>query len=170
MTLWNFICTILVALEKLQRMHHHYSSSQIEKIVNGFQNGTLPANEWTHEAHLIVALWYLNNYDLDEAICRFRPSLINYHSGQGGQHTLSSGYHETLTLFWLEVLNTFKEQPSIKNLNLSKQTEILLSGPVGDKKLPSKFYSKEHLMSVAARARWVTPDLKLFDLNDVLDG
>jgi len=150
-------------------MHHHYTNVQIEKIVNGFRDGTLPVQEWTHEAHLIVGLWYLNNYELDEAICRFRPSLINYFSDQGGQHTLSSGYHETLTLFWLEALHSFHEHHTIKGLPFIKQVERLLSGPIGDKKLPHKFYSSEHLMSIAARARWVEPDLKKINFKRVLE-
>lgn len=83
---------------------------QIEKIkalVTQFQDRTLPKEAWTHEAHLIVALWYVQNYSKAEATCLLRAGIINYNVSVGTVNTPTGGYHETITLFWIGVIYDF---------------------------------------------------------------
>jgi hypothetical protein len=49
-----------------------YSLADAEKLINGFNNCTLPKEEWTHEAHLIGGLWMLAQYG-DRSIGRNAP-------------------------------------------------------------------------------------------------
>lgn len=48
----------------------HYTLTHILSIVERFNSTTLPKSEWTHEAHCIVALWYLSTYEYYDAVCR----------------------------------------------------------------------------------------------------
>jgi hypothetical protein len=41
--------------------------SEIVNFVRAFEEQTLPRSQWTHTAHLIVALWYLVQYPEAEA-------------------------------------------------------------------------------------------------------
>ena len=56
---------------------------------------------WTHEAHLLVALWHLHNHAVDEATCLLRARIISYNVAVGTENSSASGYHETMTLFWI---------------------------------------------------------------------
>lgn len=48
------------------------TDAQIEALVRSFEDLTLPRPEWTHHAHLTVALWYLRRHPRPEATRRIR--------------------------------------------------------------------------------------------------
>jgi hypothetical protein len=134
-----------------------YSSEQeIQQLVDQFNNKLLPKSAWTHAAHLTVGLWHITNFPLDEAICRMRSGIISYNLAVGTQNTGDSGYHETLTIFWLTVLNHFFQLQEDKSL-LSLCNE-LLNSKLALNSLPFHFYTRGKVLSLAARARFVTPD------------
>lgn len=133
--------------------------SDIEKLVKGFERQTLPADGWTHEAHLKVALWYLFHEGEDAALYKMRTGIIAFGLGLGHQHTLQKGYHETLTAFWVQVLSRFlKHNPQ---QHYEEAATCFLNSPQADPAYPEQFYSRELLKSARARARWVEPDLQV---------
>lgn len=135
-------------------------------LVQSFENRTLPKADWTHEAHLSVALWYLKNYNQATALCKLRAGIITYNTSVGTKNTASMGYHETLTLFWVKALTSFLQKYG-EGKNVAECRQLLLSSPYADKKLPLRFYSKAKLMSVEARGAWVEPDLQLLNLQSL---
>ncbi|MDI3322219.1 hypothetical protein [Pinibacter soli] len=135
----------------------HYSSEQeIQHLVEQFNNKTLPKSEWTHAAHLTVGLWHVHNFALDEAICRMRSRIISYNLAIGTENTGDSGYHETLTIFWLTVLNHFLKLQEGKSL-LTLCNE-LLDSKLAVNSLPFFFYDRERILSTNARARFQEPN------------
>lgn len=48
--------------------------SKLEDIVDKFNSQILPKENWTHEAHLTVAIWYCKSYDMRKAL-----DLLRYH-------------------------------------------------------------------------------------------
>jgi hypothetical protein len=137
-----------------------YSAADLEQLVLQFQARSLAAAAWTHEAHLIVALTYLRQYSKTEATCYLRTGIISYHSSQGGLHSKTSGYHETLTLFWIWAVDRFLQIPDVAKLNQEAQVAALFDSPWSDKNLALQYYSKDYLMSLEARTYWKEPDLK----------
>ena len=139
-----------------------YSSfSEIDRIIKGFEQGTLPKEEWTHQAHLTVACWYLICYQEAEAVARIRQGIIKYNNSVGTANTETSGYHETITLFWMQAL-----RKQLSGMSREYPLIRLLSDAVGglsDKALPFAYYSRELLMSCEARFTYVEPDLRGFD-------
>ena len=137
----------------------YQTEDEIEALVTKFNNCTLPRSEWNHTAHLIVALWYLIRYDEQEAIEQIRDRIKRYNAAMGIKTTKDSGYHETMTLFWVWMVRHYL------SLN-SKQDSILLlaNSLIGtyDKYLPLQYYSRDLLMSWEARINWVEPDIKPF--------
>ena len=74
----------------------------------------------------------------------------------GTPNTDTSGYHETLTMFWLLTIEEFVGKT--KCGGLAEMANRLIASC--DTKLPFKFYSRELLFSADARTRYVEPDLQ----------
>lgn len=132
--------------------------SEIANLVRAFEEQTLPRSQWTHAAHLIVALWYLVQYREAEARDRIRNGIQAYNRALGIATTPTSGYHETITQFWisrvLHYLTTVPQHSSITALS-----EGLLE-QYNAPNLPLTYYSRDRLFCWEARTTWVEPDLK----------
>ena len=134
------------------------SLEEITRLIEGFENGSWLAAEWTHQAHLALGIWYLSKHDLSDATKLIRDGIKNYNEATGGQNTDTSGYHETITLFYIWYIKKY-----LTNIDPDRSLIELTNHFLelhGDKKLPFEFYSKDLLMSVEARRDWVEPDLK----------
>ena len=129
-----------------------------DRLVEAFLSRTLPKEEWTHEAHLKVGLWHLLHYSPSESIKRLRQSIKQYNVACGIENTETQGYHETITRFYVWLIDRFVQQT-----NCSGSIDLLgdeLINRYGDKSLVFKYYSRDRLMSKQARLNWVEPDLK----------
>ena len=133
------------------------SETQTDRIAQAFCNCTLPKEEWTHEAHLRVGLWHLLRYSPSEAIGRLRQGIRQYNTACGVANTDTSGYHETITQFYVWAIAHFLEDRD-RSQPVDRLAAELLD-TCGDKHLPFIYYSKERLMSREARRHWVESDL-----------
>ncbi|MCB9081784.1 MAG: hypothetical protein H6555_08750 [Lewinellaceae bacterium] len=129
----------------------------LESLISRFLAGTLLHHEWTHEAHLCVGLWHVLQYPQDEALVHLRQRITYFNTRIGIENTTNSGYHETLTTFYVQLLAFYVQQVPGKFLQQANQ---LIASPLADRSLPLTFYSRELLFSATARAQWVAPDLK----------
>ena len=137
------------------------TTEEILSLVRRFEDCTLPRAEWTHAAHLTVALWYLLEFDWPEATERVRRGIQRYNAAHGIRPTPTGGYHETLTLFWLRVVRSFLEEGRNEARSLVSLANELATE--ADRGLPLRHYTRERLFSPEARAAWVEPDLTPFD-------
>ncbi len=80
------------------------TAEAIEELVQGFLRGDLPRARWSHRAHLPVGLWHLQRYTADQALGLLRQRIRRYNTAVGVANTDHSGYHETLTRFYLEAI------------------------------------------------------------------
>ena len=134
------------------------TSEEMFELLRRFEDCTLPREEWTHAAHLTVALWHLLQFDWPEAVARVRRGIKRYNATHGIVTTPTGGYHETLTLFWLRAVRTFLEAERNEGRSLvSLANELVATADTG---LPLRHYTRERLFSPEARANWVEPDLK----------
>jgi hypothetical protein len=137
------------------------TTGEILALVRRFDDCTLPREEWTHAAHLTVALWHLLECDWPEAVARVRAGIQRYNAAHGIHTTPTGGYHETLTLFWLRHVRAFLEMGRNEGRSLVALANDLADS--ADRSLPLKYYTRERLFSTEARAAWVKPDLKCLD-------
>src|SRR3712207_2124859 len=86
---------------------HFETGREVEALVRRFESCALPSAEWTHAAHLTVALWFLLHHDWPEAVALVRASIRRYNAAHGVPQTRERGYHETLTLFWMHHVRAF---------------------------------------------------------------
>ena len=146
-------------VELRKRFH---TSSEVETLIRGFESCALPREEWTHQAHLTVALWYLLRHPWPEAIRLVRAGIQRYNHAHGIITTKERGYHETITLFWMWIVRRYLATISPADCSLVALVGELLARHT-DKNLPLEYYSRDLLMSWKARAEWVEPDLKSLD-------
>ena len=126
------------------------TESEITRLVLQFQAHDLPKAEWTHQAHLATAMWYLQRYSREEAICWLRTGIISFNLACGGKNTPTSGYHETLTLFWIGTIDHFMEQAG-RNRPLIDLCRAFLDSGLADPCNAARQSSQRPLLRVAAR-------------------
>jgi len=137
--------------------------SLTQRIAEAFNDCTLPEPEWSHEAHLRVGLWHLLRYPRAEALERLRVGIRRFNTACGIANTDSSGYHETITRFYVAIISHFLEQSdepaAATDASIDQLAEKLIA-TYGEKHLPFDYYSRDRLMSVLARRQGIEPDLK----------
>lgn len=139
------------------------SVHEIQAFIGAFEACTLPKPQWTHHAHLLVALCYLRRHSFDEALGILRTRIRAYNDSVGTPNTDNSGYHETLTSLFLQGVQA--HITGHNNEPLPMLFASLLHSPLCSKEWPLRFYSHAHLTSVAARHHWVEPDVQPFPFS-----
>ena len=133
------------------------TEQELDTLLAAFEAGTLPKERWTHAAHLMVAACYAEAFPEAEALDRMRAGVIHYNESVGTLNTPSSGYHETLTRFWMVLVGRFL---AARDGGRAERVEALVAeyGPRRD--VFKEYWSFDLVKSSEARAVWVAPDLK----------
>ena len=84
-------------------------ASEVESLANRFEALSLTRAEWTHRAHLTMALWYRSRLEHDEALATVRRGILRLNETLGIVSTPTSGYHETITRFYMRMVGGFVE-------------------------------------------------------------
>lgn len=142
----------------------------IAALARAFCDRTLPKSQWTHEAHLRVGLWHLLHASEEIASDRspldnLRERIQRYNESTGVPNTPTSGYHETLTRFYVWLIGRFLDQAD-RTLPEDVLADQLIHR-LGNRDLPFLYWSREVLMSPLARKQWVEPD-RVSGLGQVL--
>jgi len=140
-------------------VRHFDTDEAVAHVGEGLLARSLKRDEWTHEAHLAATLYLLLKHteiDLDAEL----PSLIRrFNESVGGVNDDTQGYHDTITKAYLRGIRLFlAEADTAKPIH--EQVNDLLHSPMGRRDWPTRFFSRERLMSVEARRHWVEPDLR----------
>ncbi|MDH5366125.1 MAG: hypothetical protein OEW67_04010 [Cyclobacteriaceae bacterium] len=131
---------------------------RVKKMILGFENGSLAKEKWTHIAHFEMALWYTYHEPIHKARKLIKEGIKNYNLSVGGENTDSSGYHETITELYILIIINY--QLSFKNeYDFEILIKELYNQPFIEKTFLFQFYTKDRLMSVEARKKWVDPDV-----------
>lgn len=132
-------------------------SDALDAFIASFLEGALPAANWHHREHVIMAAWHLLRHSADDAIPLIRERIQRYNEASGGQNTATSGYHETLTIFWIRILAHRLGQ--LDGLDPLDKVRTLADefGSCGG--LFRDYYSFDVVKSAEARLGWIEPDL-----------
>jgi len=129
-------------------------------LVRTFEDATVSRDDWKHAEHLVVALHYLTEHDIETATEKMRKGIFKLLTeGFGVDLSKDMPYHETLTMFWVRTVADFNSSKNGTSLP-DKARELVEKF---DKDYPLRFYSRDYLFSDAARAAFVEPDLKSID-------
>ena len=136
---------------------------EVDALAKAFEERTLPKAEWTHAAHLVVGLYYCHRHPADIAKNEMRERIRRLNDAHGTPNTDASGYHETITVFWLETVAEYLDRTG-RDRGLAESANGLLA-ECDDPRLPLKYYTRERLFSTEARRHFVEPDLADFPLS-----
>jgi hypothetical protein len=134
------------------------ASRSVDDLAAGFAACTLPAADWTHTAHLRVGLWHVRRYGAADALDRLRAGIRRLNESHGNTNTATSGYHETITVAYVQLLAAFLDTCDV-TASLDACADALIAGPLGERTVLLTYWSKDVLMSTDARTGWVPPDL-----------
>src|SRR5271169_3879167 len=124
-----------------------------ENFLRAFEDLSFPADLFHHREHIRVAWLYLRSGDATRAAERMSEGIRRFANHQGA----TQKYHHTLTLAWMRLVAA----ALVETLEAFTFEEFLAAHPeLKDTKLLDKYYSKELLLSAAAREGWLEPDLQ----------
>jgi hypothetical protein len=138
------------------------NDAEVAALVNAFETAKIPASEFTHVAHIAVALSYLAELPPDQALTKMRERIQAF----AAHHGVENLYHETLTTFWMRLLDHVGRSYSVPECNENvQQTQLPLWRRINSivtrwgNSLPVQaHYSRELIASDHARKNYVPPD------------
>lgn len=137
------------------------SDAEIERLVDDFESLVLPRRNWTHRAHLAVAIFYLKCLGYEAALNHLRDRINAYNVACGSP----DGYNGTITIAFLRRIaaeTASDPSPSAMHEQLARLERLCPPTWL------DRLYSPDRLRSAAAKQGWVEPDLAASDLLERL--
>ena len=100
------------------------SDEEIERLVRDFESCAIPAADFHHREHLVVAVWYLQTLSRAETVSRMRTALLRFLDHHGVDQ---KKYSEEVTVFWVDAVATRLEGMESKAQLVEKVNEVVLS-------------------------------------------
>lgn len=132
------------------------SDEELGDVVYQFEQCALPYANWTHRAHLAVAIFYSRELDYEAALAKIRKNINAYNLACGDPN----GYNETITMMFMKKIyaefnggnackTMFREVERIKALC---SAEWLF-----------RYFTPDVIFSDTAKQIWVEPDVQHLD-------
>ena len=84
------------------------SEAELAEILRRFEDATIGRDDWKHAEHMVVALLYLRDHDLETATAKMRSGILNLLvKGFEVDLTKEMPYHETITVFWMRLVSDY---------------------------------------------------------------
>ena len=136
-------------------MPTYETQAQIDSVVQGFESCSTDKTQFKHQDHLTVAVCYLQQSTVPEAVNKMRSGLLRFLNQHGVDR---QKYNETITVFWFEVVaDALGAMPT--GLTLVEQCNRVVE-QFCSANLALQYYSAALLFSERAREEFVDPDLK----------
>lgn len=130
----------------------------IRDLRDRFVGCMLPKDEWTHAAHLAVAVCLLSEHSKPWMERRMPGFIRRYNESVGTPNTDDSGFHATVTHFYVRAVSAYL---ALSHEHcLARLVALLRDSPAGRRDFPLLFYSRDLLFSAVARRTIVRPDLR----------
>lgn len=137
------------------------TESEIDAFLAAFEGCTLQKEEWTHAAHLLTGACYVHAMDREEALRKMRECVRRYNESVGGKNTPTSGYHETITVMWIRLLDGLRRE--VGPMDRASFAALAVNRFVSRRDIFRDYYDYDIVASTEARLRWVEPVLKPLD-------
>ena len=128
----------------------------IDAFLAAFESGTLDKARWTHAAHILTGACYVHSLGEAAAIARMRDRVSAFNVAVGGKNTETSGYHETITVFWIKLLATHHTPGESRSDFAHRAVRDLAP----NRNLYADFYDFDLVASTEARRSWIAPNLR----------
>jgi hypothetical protein len=132
--------------------------AEIDAFIAAFEAGTLPPGRFTHAAHVLTGACYVYAFGRQAATDRMRQRVRAFNLAAGGQNTATSGYHETITVFWIALIAKLRKESA--TASRSQFAHAAVQHFADHKQIVREYYSFDLLASEEARREWIAPDLQ----------
>ncbi|MFN2501480.1 MAG: hypothetical protein ABR530_05655, partial [Pyrinomonadaceae bacterium] len=87
------------------------NEADIHALLRSFEKASISRDGWKHAEHLVVALCYVTQHDLEAATAKMRAGILHLLEF-GFQVDLGKEmpYHETITAFWMRAVAQFNDR------------------------------------------------------------
>lgn len=133
--------------------------------VDRWQTGRLSKDEWTHEMHLICGLWAVLSFQ-ERSLEAMRARILRHNEAVGTINSDSSGYHETLSVWWLAQIRRFAVENAVEAFGEAAIDLLIFDEQLAQRNGWLAHWSEAAMKSVEARRSFLKPDLKPFDEAD----
>jgi hypothetical protein len=135
------------------------SARAFDSFAAAWETGALPKSEWTHAAHVAMAA---RQYALHggDSLDRMRIGICRFNLAVGTANTKSSGYHETLTRFWMEIVARVLTNAALDNQDPWPAARVAVDELGHRRGLHTSYYSFDVVGCTEARRVWIAPDLE----------
>ncbi|MFT7626101.1 MAG: hypothetical protein ACI9WU_005294 [Myxococcota bacterium] len=132
------------------------SVAEDRRFLRDFEAAALTKEQWTHRAHLRMAWLMAEQGPVRETVPRVKRALHRLLNAFGITQTETTGYHETVTRAWLQLIGALRElsKASCAEVFIDQHPQLL------DKTHLLTFFSRPQLMDPRARSSWIPPDLR----------
>lgn len=134
------------------------TEEEIDAFLRAFEGGTLPKERWTHGAHLLTGACYVWALGREAALEKMRTCVRRYNEAVGGKNTETSGYHETITVMWIRLLDGLWQESRPMERASFARLAVERFEPM--RAVFREYYGFDLVSSTEARLGWVEPDLK----------
>jgi hypothetical protein len=131
------------------------TDAEVADLVARFEDCTWPYEQWTHRAHLAVAVSYLRQLPFPVALDRVRDRIQIYNRTRGS----GEGYHETITVVFMRAIADYLKR--VPDLGAARTLAVVVRA--FDMAWVKRYYSEERLASAGAKTGWVEPDLRALE-------
>jgi hypothetical protein len=129
---------------------------RLRGLAQAVEAGTLPAAEFTHQAHIEYAAWTILTLGPDAALPRIRQSIQRLNEAHGKSNTSTAGYHETITRFYVDRITRELCATTVASCIVESIAQAV--DALEDRSLPLRHWSRDRLFSPEARGWWLEPD------------
>ncbi|HEX7159028.1 MAG TPA: hypothetical protein VF214_08450 [Edaphobacter sp.] len=137
------------------------TETEIDAFLAAFEDGTLPKSRWTHSAHLFTGACYVHAHGSELATNLMRERIRRYNLAVGTQNTPTSGYHETITVAWIKLLDRLHRDSA--PITRADFVALAVERFGSDRNPFRQHYNYDLASSTEARLSWVPPNLRDFD-------
>ena len=131
---------------------------EIDAFLEAFESGTLPGSAFTHAAHIFTGACYVHALGEVVAIATMRDRIRAFNVAAGGQNTATSGYHETITVFWVKVLAQLHGECA--GLGRAEFARHAVATFLARRTIYQEFYDFDLVGSEEARRVWIPPNVR----------
>lgn len=134
------------------------TEEEIDGFLAAFEGGRLPKTEWTHAAHLLTGACYVHALGRDAALGKMRECVRRHNEAVGTLNSETSGYHETITVMWIRLLDGLKRESD--SIGRAEFAALAVERFAARRDIVREYYDFDLVGSTEARMRWVEPTLK----------
>lgn len=126
-----------------------------DELITAFEGCAIRPDDWHHREHVRVAWVFLCRHSFDEAVERVRSGIQRLNAANQVPESLTSGYHETLTVAFMHVIAS-----TIRHCGAEIDSRTFVDKhPHLQRSVLRLYYTRERMLTPQAKQSFVTPDI-----------